>query len=72
MDTDYHSQANMAEFTAHNRKFLTLLATDVPWVREVVDALRDEIDDRERGGLTVSLFCHGFARRLRKQSQDGV
>lgn len=77
-DTGYHSQANMAEFAARNRKFLTLVDTDASWVREAVDALCDEIDgaegvcpfDPDVCGATL-VRRHVFTR-IRKRSRGGV
>ena len=46
-DNGYTSEANMAEFALRNQKFLTLVDTDVKWVREAVDKLQDELDGAE-------------------------
>ena len=46
-DCGYTSEANMAEFALRNQKFLTLVDTDVKWVREAVDRLQDELDGAE-------------------------
>ena len=43
-DNGFCSQANMAEFAARNRKFLTLVDTDETWVRETIDELQDALD----------------------------
>ena len=46
-DNGYTSESNMAEFALRNQKFLTLVDTDVKWVRETVDELQDELDGAE-------------------------
>jgi hypothetical protein len=43
-DNGFCSQANMAEFAARHRKFLTLVDTDETWVRETIDELQDALD----------------------------
>ena len=47
-DNGYYSHDNMMEFVRRNMKFLTLVDSDVKWVRCVIDELRD----------TVSLTSH--------------
>jgi len=42
-DNGYYSQKNMAEFTRKNMKFLTLVNTNITWVREAIDELRETI-----------------------------
>lgn len=42
-DNGYYSQKNMTEFARRNVKFLTLVDTNVLWVREAVDELRETI-----------------------------
>ena len=46
-DNGYASESNMAEFALRNQKFLTLVDTDVKWVRKTVDKLQDELDGAE-------------------------
>ena len=43
-DNGYYSQQNMAEFVFRNHKFLTLVDTDVKWVRDTIDTLQDQLD----------------------------
>lgn len=70
-DNGYHSQSNMAEYAARNRKFLTLVDTDVKWVRESIDALQDELDgadgvcpfDTDVCGATLTREGHELTRR---------
>lgn len=46
-DNGYYSEQNMAEFAFRNHKFLTLVDTDVKWVREAIDGLQDRLDGAE-------------------------
>ena len=48
-DTGYHSQSNMAEFAARNRKFLTLVDTDVCGATLVRRHVSTRIRKRSRG-----------------------
>lgn len=43
-DNGYYSQQNMTEFVFSNHKFLTLVDTDVKWVRDTIDTLQDQLD----------------------------
>ena len=42
-DNGFCSQSNMAEFARGNMKFLTLIRSSVSWVREEIDAAREEV-----------------------------
>jgi len=42
-DNGYYSQKNMTEFARRNVKFLTLVDTNILWVREAINKLRETI-----------------------------
>ena len=42
-DNGFCCQANLAEYARNNMKFLTLIRTNVLWVREEIDASREEL-----------------------------
>lgn len=42
-DNGYYSQKNMMQFARRNVKFLTLVNTNITWVREAIDELRETI-----------------------------
>ena len=73
-DNGYYSQANMAEFAIRNQKFLTLVDTDVSWVREVIDSLEDELDgadgvcpfDNAICGATLTREKHKLSRTRKR------
>ena len=50
-DNGYYSQKNMMEFAVRNVKFLTLVDSNITWVREAVDSLRETI-------ASMSSTCH--------------
>ena len=76
-DNGYYSEKNMTEFVLRNMKFLTLVDTNVRWVRRAVDDLRETIAgmastcpfDPTVCGATVSKM-HEF-RRVRQRSRNG-
>ncbi|OVE80966.1 transposase, partial [bacterium M21] len=76
-DNGYYSQKNMMEFAMRNVKFLTLVDTNILWVREAVDALRETIAgmsstcpfDPSVCGATISRM-HEFSR-IRQRSRNG-
>ena len=76
-DNGYYSQKNMMEFAMRNVKFLTLVDSNVIWVREAVDALRETIAgmsstcpfDPSVCGATISKM-HEYSR-LRQRSRNG-
>lgn len=76
-DNGYTSESNMAEFALRNQKFLTLVDTDVKWVRETVDKLQDELDgadgvcpfDTDVCGATL-MREHEFSK-TRRRSRGG-
>lgn len=67
-DNGYYSQSNMAEFARNNMKFLTLVRTNVSWVRDEIDRARDELGKLE----AVCSFDHKVSgvtrRRMHKLS----
>jgi hypothetical protein len=76
-DNGYHSQENMMRFASRNMKFLTLVDTNIVWVREMVDALRENLagmsstcpfDPSVCGATAIRM--HEFCR-LRQRSRDG-
>jgi len=79
-DNGYYSQANMAEFAARNRKFLTLVDTDVKWVRETIDELQDALDgadgvcpfDPDVCGATKTRERHELVRTRRRTRAGGA
>ena len=76
-DNGYYSQDNMMEFAWRNVKFLTLVDPDITWVREAVDALREQLSgmsstcpfDPSVCGATTSRI-HEFSR-MRRRSRIG-
>ena len=44
-DNGYYSQGNMEEFIRKDIKFLTLVDTDITWIRNAIDELKDKIDE---------------------------
>jgi len=76
-DNGYHSQENMMKFALRNMKFLTLVDTNIVWVREMVDALRENLagmsstcpfDPSVCGATTTRM--HEFTR-FRQRSRNG-
>lgn len=76
-DNGYYSQKNMMEFALRNVKFLTLVDTNVLWVRKAVDDLRETIAgmastcpfDPSVCGATMSIM-HEY-KRVRQRSRNG-
>ena len=76
-DNGYYSQENMMKFASRNMKFLTLVDSNVVWVREVVDALREALAsmsstcpfDPSVCGATATRM-HEFSR-VRQRSRNG-
>ena len=76
-DNGYHSQENMMKFASRNMKFLTLVDTNIVWVREMVDALRENLAgmsstcpfDPSVCGATAPRM-HEFTR-FRQRSRNG-
>lgn len=76
-DNGYYSQKNMMEFALRNVKFLTLVDTNVLWVRKAVDDLRETIAgmastcpfDPSVCGATMSIM-HEY-ERVRQRSRNG-
>lgn len=76
-DNGYTSESNMAEFALRNQKFLTLVDTDVKWVRETIDKLQDELDGAEGvcpfdTDICGAMFTreHMFSRTRRRSRGD--
>lgn len=76
-DNGYYSEENMMRFAMRNMKFLTLADPNVTWVRQSVDALREELAgmsstcpfDPSVSGATL-MRIHEF-HRLRQRSHSG-
>ena len=76
-DNGYYSQKNMMEFALRNVKFLTLIDSNILWVRETIDELRTAIAsmsstcpfDPSICG-TTSTRMHEFSR-MRQRSRNG-
>ncbi len=76
-DNGYYSQKNMMEFALRNVKFLTLVDSNIVWVRETIDALRATLAtmsstcpfDPSICGATMPRM-HQF-ERVRRRSRNG-
>lgn len=76
-DNGYYSQENMMKFASRNIKFLTLVDSNVLWVRKEVDALREALAsmsstcpfDPSVCGATATRI-HEFSR-VRQRSRNG-
>jgi transposase len=76
-DNGYYSQKNMMEFAIRNVKFLTLVDSNIIWVREAVDELRGTLAsmsstcpfDPSVCGATLSKM-HEYSR-VRQRSRNG-
>jgi transposase len=76
-DNGYYSQENMMKFASRNMKFLTLVDSNIVWVREVVDSLRETLAsmsstcpfDPSVCGATATIM-HEFSR-VRQRSHNG-
>lgn len=76
-DNGYYSEENMMRFAVRNMKFLTLADPNVIWVRQSVDALREELAgmsstcpfDPSISGATL-MRTHEF-HRVRQRSRNG-
>ena len=76
-DNGYYSQENMMKFASRNMKFLTLVDSNIVWVREVVDSLRETLAsmsstcpfDPSVCGATATIM-HEFSR-VRQRSRNG-
>lgn len=79
-DNGYYSQSNMAEFAVRGMKFLTLADPDVRWVRESIDALRDELEgggcicpfDPDTCGATRFFPAQPLTRKKRGGGEETV
>ena len=76
-DNGYYSQENMMKFASRNMKFLTLVDSNIVWVREVVDSLQAALTsmsstcpfDPSICGATATIM-HEFSR-VRQRSRNG-
>lgn len=76
-DNGYYSQDNMARFVSRNIKFLTLVDTNITWVRQTIETLREELAgmsstcpfDPSICGATMTRM-HKFSR-TRQRSSNG-
>ncbi len=76
-DNGYYSQKNMMEFAVRNVKFLTLVDSNITWVRESIDALRESLAsmsstcpfDPSVCGATISRM-HEYSK-TRERSRNG-
>lgn len=76
-DNGYYSEENMMKFALHNMKFLTLADTNITWVCETVDALRETLTGMSSTCQFDSSVCgatairmHEFGR-VRQRSRNG-
>ncbi len=77
-DNGYYSEKNMMEFAIRNVKFLTLADSNITWVREAVNELRETLAsmsstcpfDPSVCGATISKM-HKFSR-VRQRSRNGI
>jgi len=76
-DNGYHSQDNMMKFASRNMKFLTLVDTNIVWVREMVDALRENLAGMSSTCPFDPTICGATATRMheftrfRQRSRNG-
>jgi len=76
-DNGYYSEENMMKFSLRNMKFLTLADSNVTWVRQSMDALREQLAgmsstcpfDPSLSGATL-MRMHEFGR-VRQRSRNG-
>lgn len=76
-DNGYYSQKNMMEFAIRNLKFLTLVDSNITWVRKAVEELRETLAsmsstcpfDPSVCGATISKM-HEYTK-VRKRSRNG-
>jgi len=78
-DNGYYSNKNMMEFALRNVKFLTLIDSDIVWVREIIDKLREKLAsisstcpfDPSICGAT-SLKMHKFTHKQQRSCNDKI
>ena len=76
-DNGYYSQENMMKFVSRNIKFLTLVNSNIIWVRKVVDTLRDTLSNMSNTcpfdpsvcGATETIM-HKFTRVRQRTHND--
>lgn len=68
-DNGYCSQENMMKFALRNMKFLTLVDSNVVWVREVVDALREALASMSSTCPFDPSVCGATATRMHEFSR---
>ena len=69
-DNGYYSQNNMMEFVLRNVKFLTLVDSDVTWVRETVDVLREPLASMSSTCPFDPTVCGATATRMHEFSRE--
>jgi len=68
-DNGYYSQKNMMEFALRNVKFLTLVNSNIVWVRETVDELRATIAGMSSTCPFDPSICGATSRRMHQFSR---
>ncbi len=77
-DNGYYSQSNMCEFAKRNMKFLTLVDSDIKWVRSAIDQAKNTIGNLQNNcpfdhnifGTTVSIK-HEFSQERKYSTSKG-
>lgn len=77
-DNGYYSETNMAEYVKRHIKFLTLVSTDLVWVKKEIDAHREELQtalsicpwDLSVHGITIPLLKPLRLAHTRSRSGD--
>ncbi len=77
-DNGYYSEKNMLEFVTNNMKFLTLADSNITWIRNAIDSVKDNVDsmlgvchfDINISGATTQIM-HDFKRK-RQRSRNGM
>ena len=68
-DNGCHSQENMMKFALRNMKFLTLVDTNIVWVREMVDSLRENLAGMSSTCPFDPTVCGATATRMHEFSR---
>ncbi len=77
-DNGYYSQSNMCEFAKRNMKFLTLVDSDIKWVRSAIDQAKNTIGNLQNNcpfdhnifGTTI-LIKHEFSQERKYSTSKG-
>lgn len=77
-DNGYYSQSNMCEFAKRNMKFLTLVDSDIKWVRNAIEQAKPTIGNLQNNcpfdhnifGTTVSIK-HEFSQERKYSTSKG-